>query len=242
MEAAEAVIAEASIEPVLEGHSDEEEEEGAQAEEEAQNKAAAAAPAGDRLLGVGLGPVRCPSSSARSTVGTDVTVGSGGTTPACSSGCSSPRAGDLEEAAEEREPDLGGCKAVAAAVASGGRGACALEPAGPEEQGEGRVLASAVARLAAAHPVPVPGAEAEVPRPGSPSAPAAAPQGGAFGSPLQVGSLGSNCSRRSSLETEGKPSMRAVAANWQKWLAVRDAPCPGEEGGAGCWALFCSHL
>lgn len=26
---------------------------------------------------------------------------------------------------------------------------------------------------------------------------------------------------------EGKPSMRAVTANWKAWVAVRDSPCPG---------------
>ncbi|KAL4458499.1 hypothetical protein ABPG75_013364 [Micractinium tetrahymenae] len=191
VEVAEAVLAEASIEPVLEGDSDEEEA----WHEQAQGQAAELLQEAE-ASGTALPAVRCPSSSARSTVGSE-RAASGGTTPACSSGCSSPRAG-TESGSEH--------------------GAATPEPAGPEG-----LASSAAPRLPAANPLAVPrGAAAE---PAGPSSPGGAAAG--FGSPLQVGSLGSTCSRRSSLERESKPSMRAVAANWRAWVAVRDAPCPG---------------
>lgn len=101
-----------------------------------------------------------------------------------------------------------------------GLDAAAASPAGPDE-----LVASAASRLAAAklvaEPVAVPagsGAQA-APLEASPAA---------SGSPGdQAGSLGSSGSRRSSLEREGRPSMAAVAKNWQAWVAVRDSPCPG---------------
>ena len=84
------MLAEASREPVLEGDSDDddeaEQEQGRGQASEAQ-QASMQAEAG----GLAVPAQKGPSSSVRSTVGS-VRVPSGGTTPACSSGCSSPRA------------------------------------------------------------------------------------------------------------------------------------------------------
>ena len=173
VEAAEAVIAEASFEPVLEGDSEEEEEqEGGQP-----------------------GPSACPSSGARSTIGSDPESVSGGSTPCASSGCSSPRSG-LD-------------------VAS-------LPPASPKQvtAAAGRLAGAAQPQAA---PLPVPGSAAA-------EEPAACRSGSGLSASLSsppLGSLGSICSRRSSLGMEGKPSFRAVAANWRAWVSVRDSPCPG---------------
>lgn len=172
VEAAEAVLSETSCERLLEGDSDEEEGQGG---EEASLRE--------------LRPVRRPSSSARSTRGSSEGQGcSGGTTPTCSSGCSSPRARVGSDAAPE----------------------AALTP-----EGLACVAAARLAAQLAAQPLPVPAQGQR--RVGS----------GGFGSPLQVGSPDSASSRRSASELESKPSMRAVAANWRAWVAVRDAPCPG---------------
>lgn len=187
VEAAEAVLAEASREPVLEDDSDEEDEGQMQAWDRGQATEL-------RPPEAGSDAARRPGSSTRSTVGSERAV-SGGTSPACSSGRSSPRA--RSESGSER-------------------GAATPQLAGPEGH-----AGSAAARLAAAGPVAVPaGAAAE------PAGPASPPIGSRLGSALQRASPGS--SRRSSLERESKPSMRAVAANWRAWVAVRDAPCPGE--------------
>lgn len=189
------MLAEASREPVLEGDSDDddeaEQEQGRGQASEAQ-QASMQAEAG----GLAVPAQKGPSSSVRSTVGS-VRVPSGGTTPACSSGCSSPRA-----------RSEGGSEG----------GITAPTPAGPAG-----LSGTAAAQLAAAKPASVPrDASSEPAGPGSP------PESTGLGSPLQGGSPSGSISRRSSLERESKPSIRAVAANWRAWVAVRDAPCPGE--------------
>ncbi|PSC71268.1 hypothetical protein C2E20_5393 [Micractinium conductrix] len=176
VEAAEAVLAETSMEPVLEEGSDSEAEQAGKHHRR--------------------GSARLPGSSTRSTVGSEAPLPSGGSTPACSSaassGCSSPRSG-VDAAAAPLAP----------------------APAGPE----------GVAATAAARPT---AASLTAAGPGRPCAPGAAAAGHAHSSSAGgFGSPGSSASRRSSLEREGRPSMRAVAANWRAWLAVRDAPCPG---------------
>jgi hypothetical protein len=57
-----------------------------------------------------------------------------------------------------------------------------------------------------------------------------------LGSPPEAGSPGSCAARRGGTLREGRPSMRAVTANWQAWVAVRDSPCPG-----GCAATAAAH-
>ncbi len=195
VEAAEAVLAEASREPVLEGDSDDDEEAD---QEQGRGQASEAQQASMQAEAGGLAvlALKGPSSSVRSTVGS-ARVPSGGTTPACSSGCSSPRA--RSEGGSE-----GGV-------------------AGPTPAGPAGLSGTAAAQLAAARPAAVPrDASSEPAGPGSP------PESTGLGSPLQGSSPSGSMSRRSSLERESKPSIRAVAANWRAWVAVRDAPCPGE--------------
>jgi hypothetical protein len=185
VEAAEAAMAEANIEPLLEDESESEEQESKSSSSRARRRLVGGVPTPDPLLPGGLGPVRCPSSSARSEEGSQGDCLSAGSTPTCSSGASTPRG----EAAA---------------------------PAGPEE-----VVPSAADRLKAL--------AVDIPTGSAARSRSLTPDSGRSGSPSgqQVGSAGSSGSRRSSMDKEGRPCIRAVAANWRAWVAVRDSPCPG---------------
>ena len=194
VEAAEAALAEANIEPVLEEDSDEEgegEAGGAGSPSRGGRRQEGAVPTPDPLLPGGLGPVRCPSSSARSQEGSQDGCASAGSTPTCSSGASTPRA------------------------LRGG----AAAPAGPEQ-----LVTTAADRLKAL--------AVDIPASGAARSRSRTPDSGRSGSPggQQVGSACSSGSRRSSMDKEGRPCIRAVAANWRAWVAVRDSPCPGAPG------------
>ncbi len=197
MEAAEAAMAEANIEPVLEDESDGESD-GQQGASSAgrRRQAGAGIPTPDPLLPGGLGPVRCPSSSARSEEGSDGACLSAGSTPTCSSCASTPRG----EAAA---------------------------PAGPDE-----LVTSAADRLK--------GLGVDIPAGGAPRSRSRTPESGRSGSQggQQVGSAGSSGSRRSSMDKDGRPCIRAVAANWRAWVAVRDSPCPGVRRRVAHAAMF----
>lgn len=198
VEAAEATLMEASMDPVIE------EDEGGEEQGGGGGGSAGGSQRGHVHLpgcgGDGGGAaLRCPSS-ALSQAGSDVPCGSGGSTPTCSSGASTPRG--------------------------------APPPAGPDAEPVGSAAARLAAVSLAAEPVAVPaargGSQTECPCACSPGADAAAAAQGGSPSGLQsVGSLGSCGSRRSSLESEGKPCIRAITANWRAWVAVRDSPCPG---------------
>ncbi|KAI7840304.1 hypothetical protein COHA_006086 [Chlorella ohadii] len=74
-----------------------------------------------------------------------------------------------------------------------------------------------------------PGLGVDIPAGGAPRSRSRTPESGRSGSQggQQVGSAGSSGSRRSSMDKDGRPCIRAVAANWRAWVAVRDSPCPG---------------
>ena len=194
VEAAEAALAEANIEAVLEEDSDEEgegEAGGAGSSSQGGQCQEGTVPTPDPLLPGGLGPVRCPSSSARSQEGSQGGCVSAGSTPTCSSGASTPRVLQGEAAA----------------------------PAGPEQ-----LVTTAADRLKAL--------AVDIPASGAARSRSRTPDSGRSGSPggQQVGSACSSGSRRSSMDKEGRPCIRAVAANWRAWVAVRDSPCPGARG------------